>query len=253
MKIPSRIFVIVFLGTPLLLNACSDRGTVIVPENPQPPVLKVQPDSGKIGSIVAIQGALIITKGFQYTIVFPGADSPLVSDSTSDSTIFTFVPFGACSGPLAVYSDRLLGLSRKFYVTESPDTLALTVQRYDISPAVTAKDSFVVDHMGFHQTWRADLRGDSIHLHRGFSNGEDYFEYHVVLIDQGAIQLPRLLAVWTIDFPDYPGSFTDSIHVGMIKLQQYDRNGIIAGKFFTKPSADRILNGTFTFWVNVRQ
>lgn len=252
MKKQRATIVMLFLAA-ILFESCADHGTEIMPPKPQPLVLTVEPDSGRIGSIVAIRGGQFKALGIQYAIDFPGADSRLVADSCAESTVFTFVPFGARSAPLAVFSDQLLGLTGEFHVTESPDMLALTVQRYDISPPINAKDSLVVDRMGILRTWRADRQGDTIHISRGFSTGEDYFEYHIVLVDQRATQLPRLVALWVFTKPDYPGSRTDSIHVGILKLQEYNLGGTIAGKFFGRPSASRILNGTFTFWANLRR
>ena len=250
----SHIIVLVLSGT-MLFGACSDHGSEIVPtnQNGQPFVLTVEPNSGRIGSIVAIGGERFKVPTTQYMVGFAGADDRLVADSCSDSTIFTFVPFGARSGPLSVFSDQLLGRTDKFSVTEVVDTTALTAVRYDISPMLTANDSSVIDRMGFRRTWRANRQGDTIQIIRGFSTGDEYYEYHIVLISQRAIQLPRPVALWTYIKPDYPGAWTDTVRVGILKIQEFDTSGVISGRFFGKPSISKILSGTFAFWVDLKR
>jgi len=233
----------------VLFQSCTDLGRVVIPVPP----LEVEPNSGRIGSIVAIHGTHFKPSPSSYSIRFLGANDTLIPDSSSESTIYTFVPFGARSGPLEVYSKDFAGITSEFSVVLSPDPNALTLQTYDISPPVTAKDSVIVDRMGITRRWRVDLQGDTVHLSRSYSSGEEVYEYHVVLLDQGPNQFPRIVALWIRIQPDYPGYWTDPIPVGVLKLQQYDRHGVIAGRFFGRPSISRMHNGSFTIWAENRQ
>ena len=247
MKKPYRLGILLLATT--LFQSCSDLGSEVIPL----PMLRVEPDSGIIGLIVTLHGAHFKASPPPYMVRFLGANNALIADSSSDSTIYTFVPFGARSGPVEVYSDGHDGITGEFRVTESPDPFALTVQTYDISPPVTAKDSVVVDSLGISRTWRVDFQGDTVHLSRSYSSGEELYEYHLVLLDQGPIQLPRVVALWVRIQPDHPLYWIDPIPAGILKLQQYDRRGVIAGKFFGVPSISRMLNGTFTIWAEHRQ
>lgn len=255
MKTQCATVAILFLAASLF-ESCADDGTETMPLKPQPLVLTVEPDSGRIGSIVAIHSDRINVLTTYHTVGFPGADDQLIPDSSSPSSIFTFVPFGARSGALSVFpwfSAELFGLTGKFSVTEAVDTLALTVARYDISAILTANDSSVIDRMGIRRTWRADRQGNAIHISRGYSTGEEYYEYHLVLIDQGTTQLPRPVALWTYVAPDYPSSRTDTIRVGILKIKEFNTSGIISGRFFGEPSIYKMRNGTFAFWVDLRR
>jgi hypothetical protein len=175
-------------------------------------------------------------------------------DSASDTNIFATVPFGARTGPIALYSDQLVGNTNNFTVTEYVDTTALTVERYDISPLLTPKDSSVIDIMKVRRTWKAECRGDTVHISRSYSVGEEYYEYHFVLIDQGSAQLPRFVSAWTYTKPDYPGSWIYTFHEGLLKVQEFNTSGIVSGRFFSKPiPATKLTNGSIAFWVDLRR
>jgi hypothetical protein len=239
----------ILLFATALFESCSDFGSEVIPV----PLLGIEPNSGRIGSVVAIHGAHFKASASSYAIRFLGANDTLIPDSSSESTIYTFVPFGARSGSLEIYSNDFVGITGEFSVILSPDPNALTLQPYDISPPITAKDSVVVDRMGISRRWRMDFQGDTVHLSRSYSSGEEAYEYHVVLLDQGPGQLPRVVSLWIRIQPDYPGYWIDPIPVGVLKLQQYDRHGVIAGRFFGRPSVSRMRNGSFTIWAENRQ
>ena len=232
-----------------LFQSCNDLGSEVVPA----PLLGIAPNSGRIGSVVAIQGTHFRSPLSSYAIWFRGAGNTLEPDSSSESTIYTFVPFGAWSGPLEVYADDFTGITREFTVISSSDPYALTLQGYDILPPVAARDSVIVDRMGISRRWRVDFQGDTVHLSRSYSSGEEVYEYNVVLLDQGPGQLPRIVSTWIRIQPDYSGYWIDPIPVGVLKLQQYDRHGVIAGRFFSRPSISRMRNGSFTIWAEIRQ
>jgi hypothetical protein len=204
--------------------------------------------------MIALRGERVVT-GRQYFIEFPGADDYLLSDSTKDSTTYTFVPFGARSGFIVVAkvggTDQV-GQTGQFDVLENADTLALVAVAYDIVPAIAAVESSVVDRMGFRRPWRAVRSGDSVHLSQAYSSGEEYREYHLVLVDRGAHQLPSVIAIWVYVQPDYPGSWTETFTTGLLKIQEFNVGGIIAGRFFGRPSSKYLHNGAFTFYVDVR-
>jgi hypothetical protein len=243
---------------PLVMWAagCRDLGSDVAPEQRTegPIVLAASPSSGRVGSVVALRGGRIVTGG-QYFIGFPGADDYLVSDSTRDSTTWTFVPFGARSGSIVVAevgrTDQV-GQTRQFDVLENADTLALVAVAYDIVPAIAAEESSVVDRMGFRRPWRAVRSGDSVHISQAYSSGEQYREYHLVLLDRGTHQLPSVIAAWVYVKPDHPGSYTEAFTTGLLKIQEFSAGGIIAGRFFGRPSAKYLPNGTFAFYVHVR-
>jgi hypothetical protein len=159
------------------------------------------------------------------------------------------VPFGAVSGPISVPVGDRIGVSPRFTVTESSDTLRFTVTRYDITPPITEKDSSVVDRMGFLRTWSADVHGDTIHLYRTYRPGDDLCEHHFLLVHTGANQLPRLFMAWTTRTSDVPGTSVDTIRTGILKIQDWDTSGLMSGKFFGRPSVRDMLNGTVTFWI----
>lgn len=146
-----------------------------------------------------------------------------------------------------------MGVTPTFTVTESSDTVALTVRHYDITPPITAADSVVVDRMGIRRAWSTLIRGDTIHLSRRYSMGEVIYEYHFLLIDLGANELPRLTMAWTVNIPDYPGTRIDTIRAGVLKVQDWDTSAVMSGRFFGRPSLRDMLNGTVTFWATRKQ
>jgi hypothetical protein len=252
---PSRAVLALSIAAGILLPGCKDHGSEVVPEReePIPVVLKVEvdPDSGIVGSAITLRCPGFVSPDRDYWVYFPGADDSLRAKATPDSTISTFVPFGARSGEIVVTIGQNQGRTASFHVEHTVDTTMLSVAPYDISAPVTAKDSSVIDFMGILRSWKADRQGDTLHLHRRYSVGEGSYEYHVVLIDQGSSVLPRLAAVWTHVDTDYNASWDEPNHVGVLKLQDYRVNGVISGRFFGKASTRHMLNGTMVFWVDL--
>jgi hypothetical protein len=255
MKISSTTFALFQLGAVLLVG-CKDHGSDVDPvkQEPVPVVLNVEmdPASGWIGSPLTLRCPGFVLPGRNYMVYFPGADDYLYTGTTSDSVISTFVPFGARSGKIIIapIGDGQ-GRTGDFHIDTSIDTTTLSVAPYDISPPITAKDSSVIDYMGFRRSWRADRQGDTLHIQRRHSTDGKIRDYHFVLIDQGTPLLPRLAAVWTHVDTDYSVAWDDTNHVGVLKLQDYNTHGVISGRFFTKPSAREMLNGTIAFWVDL--
>lgn len=235
----------------LVSNGCSDHGSPVPPviQIEQPIALVVQPDSGRVGAPIIIRDSLFKVSR-TYVIQFPGADDVLVVNCNSASTLQTFVAFGAVSGQIAVDIDGHLGFTQPFNVTGEVDTLALSVTGLDISSPLTPGDSSVIDRMHFRRTWYADIAGDTVHISRGYSTGDEYFEIHFVLLNIAPGVLPRLLKVWTYTKPDYPGSWADTVRTGVLKVQDWNMNGVMSGRFFGKPSIVNMSNGTAAFWVD---
>ena len=234
--------------------ACSDRGepiTLLSPASPdnQPISLIVRPDSGRIGSPLSIRHPSFVPRS-NYLIGFPGADDVLVAFCDSLYTIHTFVPFGARSGRVSVSMSSLQGLTQRFVVSEAFDTLATSVVGYDISPPVTPADSGIIDFAGRFRAWRADVSGDSVHLSVRYSPGYDIREIHFILHDSGDGRLPGFLSCWTYIKFDYPGSRTITISTGVLKIQDWSINGVMSGRFFTRPSDPVLPNGTVAFWAD---
>lgn len=245
--------ILVVLPIILLSAGCVDQGSKTDPSNHNGGSLDltVQPDSGTIGTIITIHSQPEQFVKNRYSVGFTGLNDWLSSDSASHSTIFSYVPFGAQSGPVSVFFDELIGTTNDFRITQSVDTNKLTVANFDISPAITAKDSSVIDRMGFRRTWQAQLRGDTVHISRDFSTGETFYEYNFLLVNRGQQSLPSLHTFWIRSQPDHPGGRIDTIRAGILKLQNFDTSGIISGRFFCNPSTYYILNGTFAFWVDL--
>ncbi len=200
----SSIFVATFaLLVGCLDSGCSDRGTEST-EDEQVLSLRVEPESGRIGTVVSISnGPFIVPAKRNNEVSFPGASEALLSDSGSQTTIFSFVPFGAISGPITVRNRKDVAQTQGFQVTETVETARMTVAWYDLSAPITGSDSSVVDLKGIRRTWAADVHGDTIHVHRGYSTGDEYYEYHMLLLNKGDGQLPASLSMWTYIMTDF--------------------------------------------------
>jgi len=238
----------------VMIAGCSDRGAEIPSgESPYEPFIQytpvtVVPDSGRIGATVAVTDS-DFRPSYRYAVVFRGTNEPLLITCDSSSTIHAFVPFSALTGPISVCLPGGTWITQTFVVTESSDTTTLAVAPYDILPPVTSADASVTDRMGFPRSWQASVSGDTVHLSRGYSTGDEYYEYHFVLIARGAQQLPRMAGAWIFVQPDYPGSWRDTIRTGVMKLQDWNPAGVISGRFFGRPSLNRMLNGSTAFWL----
>ena len=240
----------IVLVAALLVLGCFEEWRGIEPTEPGRHTLAVgaKPDSGRIGSTVVIRNFRFVA-GVTYSVTFPGADGALSVDCDSAAVIRFFVPFGAVSGPVTVGLGREKGVTGPFVVTEMSDQLGLTVSRYDITPPVTAKDSSVVNYRGDRRAWSAVMRGDTVHLSLIVYQGEVSYEYHFLLRNGPAGQLPHLMLAWTVMRPDYPGVTIDTLRAGLMKIQDWDTSGVMSGRFFGRPSARFLLNGTVAFWV----
>ena len=88
----ARVIILTALATlvTILASGCSDSGSGIVPsdDTQSPIVLTVQPDSGRVGSLVSIRGTQFLAGG-RYFVAFRGADEELLADSSTESTIYS--------------------------------------------------------------------------------------------------------------------------------------------------------------------
>jgi len=243
MKWVAIIFVTVFV------LGCKNS---VSPPNQALPMLALEPDSGRIGTVVRISDGSFLEPVLYNEIVFPGSDDGLLADSGTQSTIYSFVPFGAVSGQLKVIAGAVERLTPPFTVIEAVNTTMLTVHDYDISPAIIETDSMVVDLMGIQRVWLAEKRSDTVHISRSHSTGYEIWTYNLVLRDKGPGQLPEFLQAFVHIKPDYPGEWTDTVRAGILKIQDWDPNAVVSGRFFTHPSLRTMRNGSIRFWANVR-
>jgi hypothetical protein len=233
---------------------CSDIGSELLPveEDTPPAVLTVQPISGRIGTAISLQGVKFLAGG-RYAVAFEGTGAIVLTDSSTATTICTFVPFGAISGRITVFlPGGTIGQTGLFTVAEAVDQHNLSVVAYDIAPPLTPADSSECFCPGGPEwIWHADLNGDTVHISLHFSYGDEMlYEYHLQLIDQGPDHLPRLLNVWTYTIPDHPGARADTLTAGVLKIQNWRTDGIMSGRFFGTPMVNIPFNGTMKFWVN---
>ncbi len=152
---------------------CSDLGSQFAPTQGKDPALFIyaSPSSGQIGTMVTLSGTQFVLPPRYNAVRFTGGDA-LTADSGSASVLYSYAPFGASNGPIRVaLGDGGLATSNFFTVTEAYDSTRFSVAPYDISPPVTARDSFVVDRMGVTQSWHATLQHDTVHLRRRYFSG----------------------------------------------------------------------------------
>jgi hypothetical protein len=241
-----------FVLVALSVSGCKDLGSAPPTGNEKEPAaeLRITPASGRVGSVLAIHDVRFAT-GWDYWIGFPGTSEAVRSDSTRDSIAYTFVPFGATSGPIRVDGWSWTGLTGRFTVTESVDTLVLSSVHYDLSVPVTVNDAWVTYYRGWKSMWQAERKTDTIHLRLARSYPEQYEVRHLVLIDRGSGRLPETASVWVDVQTDYNYEWRETISAGLVKIQQFNSAGIVCGRFFGKPSIRTLLNGTFTFYVDL--
>ncbi len=241
-----------FVLVALSVCGCNDLGSAPPTDNEKEPAveLRISPAAGRIGSVLAIYD-IRFTTGADCWMGFPGTGETVRSDSIRDSTAYTFVPFGATSGPIRVDGWSWTGQTGRFTVTESVDTLALSTVNYDLSVPVTANDAWVNYYPGRKSSWQAERKADTIHLWLARQYPEQYEATHLVLIDRGSGRLPETASVWVDVRTDYHYEWRETIPAGLVKIQQFDDTGVVCGRFFGKPSIRTLLNGTFTFYVDL--
>jgi len=243
------------LALMLCQMACSDLGSQSTPDQRKEPALTINasPSSGRIGTTVTLTGTHFILPSRYNAVRFTGGDE-LAADSGSASVLYTYVPFGASTGPIHVaLGDGRRATSDPFSVTEACDSTHLSVVPYDISPPVTARDSFVVDRMGVTQAWHVTLQHDTVHLRRRYFSGDDITDIDLFVLDHGTGKLPTpvLLTVTRImDVASEPPRI-DTVRVGLLKIQDWNLAGILSGRCFTKDWR-WVGNSTFSFWVDMR-
>ena len=214
--------------------------------------VSVQPDSGNIGATINFSCARF-HPSWRYSFFFPGVHEALYVDCESAGTLSVVVPFGARSGPVSVPIDRQTAVSSTFRVTEQSDTLSVIVKPYDITPVLTPKDSSIIDWQGRHCAWNAEVHEDTVHVWRRYSTGDEMYEHHVKLLHGRGGHLPSVIAVWGVAISDYPGTRVDTIRAGILKIQNWDTNAVMSGRFFGRPWHPYYLsNGTMSFWVDRR-
>jgi hypothetical protein len=215
--------------------------------------LSARPDSGRIGTTVILTCARF-HPSWRYSVFFPGANDAVYVDCESAGSLSSLVPFGAVSGPISVPIGRQVAVSSGFRVAELSDTLSIIVKPYDITPALTPEDSSILDWQGRHRAWVAELRGDTVHIWRGYSTGDEAYEHHIKLLDGGLGRLPSIISIWGVAIPDYPGTRVDTIRTGILKIQDWNTSEVMSGRFFGKPWSPHYLsNGTVAFWVDRRR
>jgi hypothetical protein len=241
-----------FVLVALSVSGCKDLGSAPPADTEKEPAveLRITPSAGRVGSVLVIHDTRFAA-GTDYWIEFPGTGEAVRSDSATDSTAYTFIPFGATSGPIRVDGWSWTGLTGRFTVTESVDTLALSTVHYDLSVPVTANDAWVNYYPGRKSSWQAERKADTVHLWLACQYPEQYEATHLVLIDRGSGRLPEMASVWVDVRTDYSVDWKESIPAGLVKIQQFDGAGVVCGRFFGKPSIRMMLNGTFTFYVDL--
>jgi hypothetical protein len=212
-----------------------------------------RPDSGRIGSIIALSHSRFVpSQG--YRILFPHAYGAVYVRCYTAGILTPFVPFGTVTGPISVALERERGMTATFTVTEPSDETRLLVKHYDITPPVTEEDSSIIDWLGHHCAWSAEVRLDTVHIRRRHGTGDEIYEDHFTFIDDNEGQLPRLLKAWRVAFPDYPETWSDTIRAGVMKIQDWDTSGVMSGRFFGKPWYPYYLvNGDIAFWIDKRR
>jgi hypothetical protein len=231
--------------TLLVYLGCVDQGGPVTPPIVKPARLVCVPDSGTIGDMVKIVDGTFAFRASDNIVKFTNAIE-VRADSGTTSHVFTTIPFGALNGPVRVETPTGVFFSGEFKVTEIYDPGTLNVVRYSLSPAISADDSIVIDPMGFHNIWQATLRHDTVAIHRENHGGEVYNVYNFVFLNKGAGELPRLLNVWVYHRDDTNISGIDTLTVGIMKIQNWDPNTGLSGKFFPRLSEW----APITFWVS---
>lgn len=231
----------------LVGHGCSDTETPIVPPNSGPqPSLICNPDSGLIGEVFEITGEEFEVPALRNILFFSDSVEKR-ADSGSTFKIYASVPFGATTGPIAVKSNQQIFTTKSFKVRESYNPAALNTVWYNLTPPITALDSSVIDDLGFLRTWQATVQNDTVRISRAHFApfGGYYLEYHFVLLHIAPNQLPQLLKAWVFSRDDTGLRKWDTLSVGMMKIQNWDANVALSGRFINTPYGW----GSFTFWV----
>lgn len=209
-------------------------------EDPTPPLLDGEPtsllictpDSGNIGTVVAIEGMRFSVPAYVNVVVFAN-HIDLRPDSGTAERIFFTVPFGAGSGRLRVESRDSVAETGVFTVKETFDPGALQTAWYNLPTPITLRDSVVVDEMHVQRTWRASIRHDTVDIYRYHSSGEVWGEYHLTFVNRGTNMLPQPIVARFIGRWDTGGGI-DTMR-GVVKIQDWNPDAALSGRLFGNP------------------
>ena len=229
MKCIKSINLLVF--TVFLMLFCCNQNS---PLNEKDNILKISPDHCTIGTKVKIFGRSFEDNSSAYPLMFSNASDWIRPDSISNDTIYACVPFTATSGPIEIVSTTGNLIIEDFTISNySLDKIVICWS--DLNYQITKEMSSTTWTPENPKTWTVEKIADTIKVF-GEHHPGDYSTYHrLTLLDKGEGNLPEIISACTVYEPDYPDSTIYLLERGILKIQDWDIDGIICGRLFSDP------------------
>ncbi|HCL00403.1 MAG TPA: hypothetical protein DHW42_09920 [Candidatus Marinimicrobia bacterium] len=227
----------------LLLFCCKPNS----PLNNKDNILTVSPDHGTIGTKVKIFGRSFEDNRSAYTLMFSNASDWIRPDSILNDTIYACVPFTATSGPIEIVSATGSLIVEDFTISNySLDEIVICWS--DLNYQITKEMSSITWTPENPKTWTVEKIADTIKVF-GEHHPGDYSTYHrLTLLDKGSGNIPEIISACTVYKPDYPDSTIYLLERGILKIQDWDIDGIICGRLFSDPWKFN----NYSFWHNFK-
>lgn len=229
MKCNKIINLLVFFVFPMLF-CCKPNS----PLNNKDNILTISPDHCTIGTKVKIFRRSFEDNRSAYTLMFSNASDWIRPDSILNDTIYACVPFTATSGPIEIYNANSNLIIDDFTISNySLDKIVICWS--DLNYQITKEMSFTTWTPENPKIWTVEKVADTIKVF-GEHHPGDYSTYHrLTLLDKGRGNLPAIISAYSLFKPDYPDSTIYLLERGILKIQDWDIDGIICGRLFSYP------------------
>jgi len=201
--------------------------------------LKVLPQNGAAGIKLKIFG-MKFDKDIIYGIEFEDVE-PVRPDSGCFDTLYVTTPFEAKPGfgfiKLHQRDIDTVGVIENFFYYRECDTSWLCVLPYNLNYDVTehlASITFtnLYSPPDFRE-WSAVKKADTIIISRYYEGYESDYEYTIKFQHLNNNDLPVFIEATHKRFGD-TGTLSGTMQVGVIKIQDWDINGIVSGRVLGK-------------------
>jgi len=226
----------------LVIFCTEDIKTISSGDTELPPYekqLDVIPKNGAAGIKLKIFG-MKFDRDIIYAIEFEDVE-PVRPDSGCFDTLYVTTPFEAKSGFgfIKIHQRDIdtVGVVENFFYYRECDTSWLCILPSNLNYKITEylasiTNTYLYTPPDF-KGWSAVKKADTVVISRYYESGEHDFEYTIKFQHLNNNDLPLLLEATHKRYGD-SGTFSGFMDVGVIKIQDWDINGIISGRVLGK-------------------
>ena len=220
-----------WLFFPLLFLFCS-RNTDVLESQSE---IRMQPESGYFGSEVVFTGVQTEATESGIRVVFAGMTTTFSPVYQGHDTLIARVPYGAKSGTVELFVNTKKYVFENFTVLEEvPD--AVEVKHYNLARPITEEEA-MLDSFDGPMPWEGATKKDTLILtNSGLCGDECNYRIDLRFVSHTAADLPVFIDLIALQetFDYYIVRDTFRLERGIIKIQDYNPDGLVSGQVYSE-------------------